>query len=86
MEQIHITDVSPRDGLQNQPRTLAPAERIRLYCNDRWLNRCRRWLVEGNESTEKPLAGRFFRYLQVFRPTKAVFIELASTCDQRCHV
>jgi hydroxymethylglutaryl-CoA lyase len=29
-EHVVINDVGPRDGLQNQPRTLAPAERLRL--------------------------------------------------------
>jgi hydroxymethylglutaryl-CoA lyase len=30
METVHIKDVGPRDGLQNQPKRLKPAERIRL--------------------------------------------------------
>jgi hydroxymethylglutaryl-CoA lyase len=29
-EALTINDVGPRDGLQNQPRSLAPAERVRL--------------------------------------------------------
>lgn len=30
MEAVSINDVGPRDGLQNQPQILAPAERVRL--------------------------------------------------------
>lgn len=30
MEQIHITDVSPRDGLQNQPMQVSTAAKLRL--------------------------------------------------------
>jgi hydroxymethylglutaryl-CoA lyase len=30
MEQIHITDVAPRDGLQNQPLQIATADKLRL--------------------------------------------------------
>lgn len=30
MERVHINDVGPRDGLQNQPRILTPPDRVRL--------------------------------------------------------
>ena len=30
MERVTINDVGPRDGLQNQPKILAPADRVRL--------------------------------------------------------
>lgn len=32
MEQIHITDVAPRDGLQNQPVHVSTAEKLQLVC------------------------------------------------------
>ena len=68
-----------KDWIAGADEKFAPAKRIGPYCTDHWLDRCRRLLTEGAESSEKKFTGQFFGYLQVFRTATAVFIELVTT-------